>query len=166
MTQDTTDRSLTSNRKKKVALTAAALVVVTGGAALAYWTVGGTGTGTAATGTSTDVTVVQTTAVTPMFPGDAAQTLSGTFTNTSTGPVYVTTVTASIKSVFNASGTTAVGCDASDYTLANAAMPVGKEVPVGTSQGAWTGATIQFNNKATNQDACKGAIVKLAYVVS
>ncbi len=166
MTQDTTDRSLTSNRKKKVALTAAVLLVVTGGPAIAYWTVGGTGTGSAATGTSTDVAVVQTTVVAPMFPGDTAQTLSGTFTNNSTGPVYVGTVTASIASVVDATGAPVVGCDATDYTLTGAAMPVGVQVAVGTGQGAWTGATIQFNNKATNQDACKGATVNLAYVVS
>ena len=157
----------TSGRKKKVALVTAALLAVSGGAAIAYWTVGGSGTGTAATGTSTDITVVQTTVVTDMYPGDTAQTLSGNFTNNSTGPVYVGTVTASIASVDKAGGAPTGTCDATDYTLANRAMTVGVEVPVGSGQGAWTGATIQFNNKlAENQDACKGATVNLAYAVS
>ena len=29
------------------------------------------------------------------------------------------------------------------------------EVPTGTAKGAWGGATIEFNNKATSQDQCK-----------
>ncbi len=44
-------------------------------------------------------------------------------------------------------------------------MNVDAEVPAGTSQGSWSGATIKFNNKATNQDACKGATVNLAYTI-
>jgi hypothetical protein len=100
-----------------------------------------------------------------MAPGDTAQTLSGNFTNTNSGPVYVASVTASISSV-TFGGVPAVGCDATDYTLANPIMTVGAQVPAGTAQGAWTGATIQFNNKATNQDACKGATVNLAYTIS
>ena len=57
-------------------------------------------------------------------------------------------------------------CDATDYTLANATMTVGAEVAPGSAKGAWTGATIKFNNKATSQDQCKGATVNLAYAVA
>lgn len=42
-------------------------------------------------------------------------------------------------------------------------MTVNAEVPAGTAKGAWTGATIKLNNKATSQDACKGATVNLTY---
>jgi hypothetical protein len=101
-----------------------------------------------------------------MHPGDSAQTLSGNFDNPNAGPVYVTSVTASIASVTKAAGAVAGTCDASDYTLANATMSVGAEVAAGTGKGSWTGATIKFNNKATNQDQCKGATVNLAYTVA
>jgi hypothetical protein len=100
-----------------------------------------------------------------MAPGDSAQTLSGNFNNTNNGPVYVSTVTASIASVTKAGGAPAGTCDATDYTLANPVMTVNAEVPAGTGQGAWTGATIKFNNKVTNQDACKGATVNLSYAI-
>lgn len=136
------------------------------GAAFAYWTAGGSGTGTATAGTTTPITAVQSTTLTAMYPGDTAQTISGTFTNTNSGPVYVATVTASIASVTKAAGAPAGTCDATDFSLANATMTVGNEVPSGTAQGAWTGATIRFNNKATNQDACKGATVNLAYTIA
>jgi hypothetical protein len=153
-------------KKTTAIMVAAVTVLAAGGAAFAYWTAGGSGTGTATTTASTSaLTAVQTTTVTGMQPGDSAQTISGNFTNPNSSPVYVTSVTASIASVTKA-GSPAVGCDASDYTLGSPVMPVGVEVASGTAKGAWTGATIKFNNKATNQDACKGATVNLAYAVS
>ncbi len=154
------------SRKKLVWLFTAVLLLGVGGTAYAYWTAGGSGTGTATTGTSSAVTVVQTSTVSNLQPGAAAQTLTGTFNNPNTGPVYVATVTASIDSVTKAVGAPAGTCDATDYTLSNATMTVAAEVPAGNAQGSWTGATIAFNNKAaTNQDACKGATVSLAYTV-
>ncbi len=153
-------------KKKKITLLVTALVVLFGGAAYAYWTAGGTGTGTAATGTNVPITVVQTSTVSAMAPGDSAQALSGNFNNSNSGPVYVATVTASISSVDKAVGAPAGTCAASDYTLAGATMTVNAEVPAGLAQGSWSGATIKFNNKAaTNQDACKGATVNLAYLI-
>jgi Camelysin metallo-endopeptidase len=154
-------------RKRLVAIITAALLLTGGGIAFAYWSAGGSGTGSATTGTTVPITANQTSSVTNMRPGDSAQTLSGTFTNTNTGPVYVTSVVASISSVDKAVGAPAGTCDATDYTLANATMTVNAEVASGTGVGAWTGATIKFNDKAaTNQDGCKGATVNLAYVVN
>jgi hypothetical protein len=144
------------------------LAVVLAGAAFAYWTAGGSGSGSgsAATG-ATGLTARQTTVLTPMFPGDSAQTISGTFDNPNTGPTFVGSVTVSIASVVKAGGAPAGTCDASDFTLANTAMAVNAQIPAGTSQGSFTGATIQFNNKpTTNQDACKGATVNLSYTIA
>jgi hypothetical protein len=137
-------------------------------AAYAYWTAGGSGSGSASAASAPSaLTVNQTTTVTAMYPGDSAQTLSGNFDNPNSGPIYVGTVTASIASVTKAVGAPAGTCDATDFTLANAAMTVGAEVPAGSGKGSWTGATIKFNDKVgTNQDACKGATVALSYTIS
>jgi hypothetical protein len=147
-------------KKIIVALAGVAALVAGAGGAYAYWTAGGTGTGTAATGTSSAITVNQTSTITGLHPGDAAQTLSGNFTNGGTSPVYVTSVSVTV------SGTSAgAGCTAADYTIAGSA-PVGAEVAPGTG-GAWTGLTIKFNNDPLrNQDACKLATVNLAYTSS
>jgi hypothetical protein len=143
------------------------LALTVAGAAIAYWTAGGSGTGSgSAAGAQTPLTANQTTTLTAMFPGDSAQTISGNFDNTNSGPIYVGTVTASIASVTKAGGAPAGTCDASDFALAGAAMTVNAEVPVGSAKGAFTGATIKFNNKASNQDACKGATVNLAYAIA
>ena len=141
--------------------------LVVAGAAFAYWTAGGSGGGTASTaGAQSALTANQTTTLTAMYPGDSAQTISGNFDNTNSGPIYVNTVTVSIASVTKAAGAPAGTCDATDYTLASAAMTVNNEIAAGTGKGSFTGATLKFNNKATNQDACKGATVNLAYAIA
>lgn len=157
-----------SRRSRRVAgVVTASLFLVGGGAAYAYWTITGAGTGSVTTGDVSAVTVNQTTTITDLAPGVAPQALSGDFSNPNDGPVYITSVTASISSVVKAAGAPAGTCDATDYTLADATMPVAAEVAPGDAQGSWTGATIAFNNKATtNQDACKGATVNLAYDAS
>jgi hypothetical protein len=156
--------------KRKVAATIAITAILIGGggaAAIAYWSAGGTGTGTALTGTSTAITAIQTSTISGIAPGAAAQTLSGNFNNPGTSPAWVTSVTAAISSVTKAVGAPAGTCDATDYTLSGAIMPVGAEIATGTAKGAWTGATIAFNDKAsTLQDGCKGATVTITYTVS
>jgi hypothetical protein len=147
--------------RKTVAIIAGAAIVVAGaGVAVAYWTNTGSGGGSATTGSNSPITVNQTSTVTAMGPGVAAQSLSGNFDNPNDGPVYVAAVTATVT------GTDKTGCTASDYTIAGTSTPA-VQVPVGEDVGAWTGLTIAFNNKvATNQDACKGAVVTIAYVSS
>lgn len=148
-----------------IGLATGALVLGCSVAAYAYRTAGGSRTGIAP-GTD-DLTVVQTSTVAEMAPGDSPQTLSGNFDNGNDAPVDVATVTASIASIDKAVGAPAGTCEATDYTLANAVMTVNAEVPPGDGQGSWSGATIQFNNKpAANQNACQGAAVTLAYIVS
>jgi hypothetical protein len=163
---------MSSITKKSAALFVALLLAIGAAAAYAYWTAGGAGTGSAATGNTAAITVVQTSLVTNLRPGGAAQALSGDFTNpAANGPVFVTAVTVSIDGVAKASGAVAGVCDATDYVLTNPVMDVGQTVPTGAAQGAWgapgDAATIQFNDKpTTNQDACQGATVTLAYVSS
>jgi hypothetical protein len=138
------------------------------GIAFAYWTAGGSGTGSGASaGVQTPLTANQITTLAAMYPGDSPQTISGDFDNPNSGPIRVSTVTASIFSVTKAAGAPAGSCDATDFTLAGAAMTVNAEVPAGNGAGSFTGATIKFNDKAgTSQDACKGASVALAYAIS
>jgi hypothetical protein len=153
--------------KRRALVLGAVATLVVAGAAIAYWTAGGSGTGSgsAAAGTS-GLTANQSTTLNPMYPGDSAQTISGNFDNSNSGPVYVGSVTVSISGVTKALGAVAGTCDATDFTLANGAMTVNAEVPAGNSKGSFTGATIKFNDKATNQDACKGASVALSYAIS
>ena len=158
---------MSESRKRFTAIAiGTAVLLAIGGGAYAYWTLSGSGTGSATTGTvAGSITVNQTSVITDLRPGGAPQTLIGNFNNTDTGPVFVTSVTVSIDSVVTSPP--GGSCDATDYTLTGATMAVGAEVPTGTGVGAWTGATIAFNNKAAvNQDDCQGATVNLAYTAN
>ena len=66
---------------------AAALVAVLalGGLAFAYWTQGGSGSGTSSAGTTTAITVNQTGAPSGLYPGGPVATLSGTFDEPESG---------------------------------------------------------------------------------
>lgn len=154
-----------ARRRRHAAIAAVSVVLLAGGGtAFAFWSTTGTGTGSGATGTNAPIVIVQTSTISNLRPGGAAQTLSGNFTNGNDSPTYVTSVTASIASVTKAVGASDGICDATDYTLTTIPMAVGAEVPMGAAQGAWTGATVSFNNKAgVNQNACKGATVTFAY---
>ncbi|MFG1912545.1 hypothetical protein [Kribbella sp. NPDC048928] len=150
------------HRKKKIIIAAAATLVIGAGSAFAYWSTNGSGSGTGATSAgASNLTITQTSTIANMFPGDTAQTISGTVKNNATNTAYVNSVTVSIASVTKAAGATGT-CDATDYTLADPLMPVGTDIDAGAT-APFTGATLKFNNKATSQDGCKGATVNLSY---
>ncbi|MEO7268857.1 MAG: hypothetical protein ABIW49_06595 [Knoellia sp.] len=150
----------TLSKKTVVIGSVAAFVLLGGGAAFAYWTNTGSGTGEATTGSNQSLVVNQTSTVSGLAPGLPAQALSGNFDNPNTSPVYAGTVTATVT------GTDKAGCGPTDYTIGGTA-PVNAEVPAGTGVGSWSGLTIAFNNKpAVNQDACKDAVVTIAYAAS
>jgi hypothetical protein len=144
-------------------------VIAVSGVAYAYWTAGGTGTGSAnAADSVSTLTAKGPASLTSMFPGDAAQTISGTFDNPNAAATWVTSVTVSIT-VTKAGGAPSGNCDATDFDLVNPVATVNALIPTGSGQGAWgnlaTHPTIQFHNKASNQDACKGATVDLTYTI-
>jgi hypothetical protein len=146
---------------RKAVVTAGAVFVIVAGGAYAYWTQGGSGTGSAANGTTVGITVNQTSVITGMYPGGPARALSGNFDNTNSGPVRVATVTAALTSVTGSVGTPA--CTIADFQLNNPVATVNAEIASGSGVGAWSGPSVQLLNSATNQDACKTASVNLGY---
>jgi hypothetical protein len=149
-----------ANSKTTLTLAIAAAIVLIGGVAgYAFWTSGGAGSGTAATGSSTDLVVHQTSLVDSMGPGVPAQALSGNFDNDGSSATYVDGLSVVVT------GTDHLGCTAADYTITGSPMALGTSVPVGDGQGTWTGAEIEFHSTASNQDACQGATVSLAYEI-
>ena len=155
-------RKISKTKKFIIGGAAVTAVAVGAGVAYAYWTTTGTGSGTASTSAgASNLTITQTSDSSGLAPGVAAQTITGTVKNNASNSAYVTSVTVSIASVTKAAGATGT-CDATDYTLTGATMPVTTDVAPGAS-APFTGATLAFNNKATNQDGCKGATVNLSY---
>ena len=151
-----------SNLKRGAAVCAVSLLTAVG--AFAYWTNGGSGTGNAGTGTTTGITVTQTSTITGLYPGGPVQALAGKFNNLNAGSVFVNQVTATFGSI--PGGPLVDGahpCTAADYQLNGFPVTVGAQVPSGSAQGNWSGASIQMLNTGTNQDGCKDGAVNLVY---
>jgi hypothetical protein len=159
---------LFNTTKKKIAAgAAAAALVASTGIAAAYWTQGGTGSGSVATGDTVDVTVNQTSEIDGLYPGGDAVTLSGNFDNTNDGPVKVGEVTVEVDEDFEAQADVdKPACTADDFEIGGTAV-VDAEIVKGTGVGSWTGLTIKLVNSLTNQDNCKGlSAVPLLYSVT
>lgn len=150
------------NKRTKVLAGGIALAVVGGGVGYAYWTAPGSGSGTATTDTTVPLTVQQTAPASEIYPGGSVA-LSGTVTNPNPGPVRAGAVTAGTITVDTAS--TTAGCLATDYTVTGTAT-VNADVAGGGGTLAWSGLSLNMANSALNQDACKNAVVTIAYAVS
>lgn len=153
--------------KQILAIGLPVVVVAATGVAVAYWSTSGSGTGTSTTATPAALVVTQTAAPSNMGPGVPAGSITVTVRNPGPGDVTVNQVVASIASVVKASGAPEGACDSTDYALANVVMGSGSaQVVAAGAEATFSGATLAFNNKTTNQDACKGATVNLSYAAS
>ncbi len=142
------------------------LAIALAGGAFAYWTQGGSGTGSATTGTTVAITVNQTSPITGLYPGGPTQKLSGNFDNPNAGNVYVTSVTAVIPVLWTAQANGSLpACTAADFTIGGSA-PVGAEINPGIAQGSWSGLTIAMNDLGTNQDNCKKVSPPINYTAN
>jgi len=151
-------------KRRLIPAVLAILVLVIGsGVAYAYWTASGTGTGngTAAAGVSNLTAVVNPASpLTAMYPGDSNQTISIKITNPSTTEsVHVTSVSASVVDTTNPL------CDATDFTVTGSPAAVGQDISA-LGNIIVAGPQIQFNNKITPQDACKGVTVHLSFTIA
>jgi hypothetical protein len=159
------------NTWKKILTGTAVTIAAVGsfGVAFGWWSTTGSGSDTAATTDGVvDVLTFDTSTINDMYPGDSSQNFSVTVTNTDAAEsVYVDTVNVYVT-------TDQAGCDGSDFLIDGAEAPstlataveltwVDQELAAGEFDDA-TGS-IQFNNKAENQDDCKDAVVTLNYDV-
>lgn len=154
-----------SKRAKIVVAGSVVLATVGGGVAFAYWSTSGSGAGTAGTSAGTSSLVVSQDAFTGnLAPGAAPVAITGTVKNTANNSAYVNTVKVSIASVTQAAGASGT-CDATDYTLPVNTATVATDLAAGQSV-AFSGPTLAFVDKSTNQDGCKGATVNLSYTTN
>lgn len=145
--------------RPKIGAIAAVCVLLTAAGAYAYWTQGGSGTGSAVTGTNEAVTINQTSVIAGLYPGGPAQPISGDFTNGNDGAVHVTSVTVAFGSL---EGSPA-GCSSADFQINNATATVNADIPAGDPVGSWSGPSIQMLDSGSDQNGCKNATVNLSF---
>lgn len=117
--------------------------------------------------TSSDnlLTVTQTSTMVGLAPGVAGVPITGRLENNSQDSTHVTAVDVEITGITPMPGAPAGSCDASDYRLSAPRMRVEKTLTPGGST-PFTGATLGFANKPSNQDACQRAVIHLLYTAN
>jgi hypothetical protein len=144
------------SRRGRTAAIAIALLL---GAGLAA---GGTGESSAQLAQPACTTITQTSPLNGLAPSIAPAPITGRIVNDGPDNVFVTAITVSIGSVTKAPDSIEGNCDASDYILLATTMPVDRMLGHGDFAD-FAGASIGFNDKSTNQNACQGAVVGLRY---
>jgi hypothetical protein len=140
-------------------------VLAIGGVAWAYWTQGGSGSGSAAVGTSSAITVNQTGSPSGLYPGGPATALAGTFTNTNAAAVNISSVTAAVHAFASHTlDATKPDCTQADFAIAGTSGA--NTVPSGTTVGAWSGLTVRMLDNGLNQDNCKGVAITIDYTAN
>jgi hypothetical protein len=140
-------------------------VLAISAAAFAYWTQGGSGSGTANAGTPLAITVNQTGSPSGLYPGGPAAALAGTFTNTNASAVNLSSVTATVHAFASHTvDATKPDCTQADFAIGGASGA--NTVPSGTAVGAWSGLTVRMLDNGLNQDNCKGVAITIDYTAN
>jgi hypothetical protein len=139
-------------RKWLVALSVVGVLAVAG-AAIAYFTSSGSGTGTASVGSSSPVTI-HGTAGTTLYPGTNSS-VSFTVDNPSSGTEHVGTI--HLGSVTTDAGHST--CDTTAFTMPD--VNANQTFPNGSGQSVTATGTLTMADTGVSQDGCQGAPLTL-----
>jgi hypothetical protein len=142
-----------SNKRRVLAALGTVIAIAAVGAAIAYFTTSGSGTGSASVGSSSAVTIHGTVSG-ALYPG-ASATVNFTVDNPSSGSQRVNTI--QLESVTTDAAHS--GCVTTDFTMPN--VTVNQTFPSGSGQSVTSTGTLSMANTALNQDACQGAPLTL-----
>jgi hypothetical protein len=143
--------------KRYVVVVSAVVAVAIAGAAIAYFTATGSGTGQATVGSSTpwEVTFGATTGT--MYPGSGTSTVNYTVKNAGSGSQHLAGTTASVahdgSGNVTSHGTSVSGCLASWFSVTNHSPAATTLASGGTVTGS---ADVTMKNEEESQDACQG----------
>jgi hypothetical protein len=147
-------RSRRFTLRQKVSAVVAVVMLVAAGGAYAYWTGGGSGSGSASVGTNGAVTL--TAAVTAGIAPGTAVPVSFTAANATASPIEVTTL--HLVSIVADAGPAA--CATGDFSMAD--VTEAHQVPANaTAEALPTDGSLVYANTGVSQDACKDAVLTL-----
>jgi hypothetical protein len=109
--------------------------------------------------------LTQTSTTVGLAPGVAPAPITGRLVNHSAENTHITAVDVEIASITPRSNPAANACRVDDYQVIAPRMRVRRTLGPGGST-PFAGASIEFNNKLTNQDGCKGATINLHYTAN
>jgi hypothetical protein len=147
------------NSRKMLGALGCVVALAAAGAAVAYFTSSGSGTGAAAVGSSESVTL-HATLSSDLYPGSSSP-VSLTVDNPSSGAQRVGTVTLSSISVDSGHSACATTISGGKPDFSMPAIVVNKVFPPGDGQSVTPAGTLTMNDTGVNQDACQGATLTL-----
>jgi hypothetical protein len=149
-------------RKKRVLVGLTVAMLAVAGAAFAYFTSEGSGTGHGTVGTSTALEVIPATPTGTMYPGAGESTFTYTVKNNSTGHQGLTGTSVEVASTggnITEKGVEVAGCKASWFHAANTApTPLPQDLASGASSSAGSVKVTMDNSETEVQDPCKGKL--------
>jgi hypothetical protein len=159
-------------KKRIVALGAVASLAVAG-AAFAYFTDSGSGSGTAGVGSSAGYTVAVTTGTQALFPAGPTNSVHVLVTNNGHGAQRIsslvpTTVTADKAGCVTAFSSGGSNDPTKDFYIAPITVPANTTLaPAGSAGNTYaTDTTVQMNDTGVSQDNCQGATLTITYHVA
>ncbi len=159
------------NKKTAGVVLAVSLVIGGGGVAFAYFTSGGSGSGSANVGTTgaTDFAITQSGPQGALYPGGAPLAFTVQAQNTGTAEEHVDDITATVASdgsgnALDTAGNPVTGCLATWFTVES---PVPVDATLGPdAYSAPVDSTIAMTEQGVDQDACQGVTVELVFATS
>jgi hypothetical protein len=148
--------------RRQIAITgiAAAMVLASGGAAFAYFTSTGSGTGSANVGSAGSWSVSQDDPSGTIYPGSGSTVITFDVTNNGSGDQQYSSATASVNSSggdITQSGTPVSGCLAAWFSATVTQDPhLGEDVNAGNTVQVTVKVTMP-SDSSDNQDACENA---------
>jgi hypothetical protein len=144
--------------KKRGMIAGFIVALVVAGAAVAYFTSSGTGTGQAKVGSSTAFAVSFGTTTGTMYPGTGTSNVPYTITNpTGSGAQYLTSTSAAVANDgsgnIKQSGTAVSGCLATWFTATDKPPAYGQIADGGNKTGS---VDVVMANPGVSQDSCQG----------
>jgi hypothetical protein len=148
-------------KKRMLAALSVVAVLVGAGAAVAYFTSSGSGTGQASVGSSTAFTVnVAAATGGPLYPGSGTENLTYTVHNGSSGHQNLSSTSAAVAADNNGAitdnGTSVTGCKASWFTATNHAPSLPQNL-AGGADATGGNVDVTMQDSGTSQNACQGA---------
>ena len=147
-------------RKRALVALSVVAVLATAGAALAFFSSTGSGTGSASVGSSTHFTVAVSPATGgPLLPGSGTENLSYTVNNPGAGSQNLSSTSAAVASSggnITTNGTPVPGCLAADFTATNTKPTPMPQVLVGGATSTAGSVSVTMQDSGANQDACQG----------
>lgn len=146
--------------KKRAVILGVVAAMAFSAAAVAYFTTGGSGSGSATVGTSSSALITQTNTLAALYP-TTSQAVNLNIKNTGTGSQFVNKVHLESIAVDATHPTCDVSSSGANAAFTMADVTVGETLAAGATTSK--SGSLAMNDTGVNQDSCQGATLTLTF---